>query len=148
MIMTASCFSFSFIISYIWQSPIYHNLLIHIDSWFVYTYIHIDGYKTMRLYIDEGISIEWSVFTFLLEHLSNFYFRFCLRPHFPPPLWSSSTFIVQRYRRQGTRQVPAESLLEENFSWPSEIKDCGFLKTLPPIPCLSFPFMPTILPCT
>ena len=86
----------------------------------VYTYIRIYGHT--------AIHATPAVFFYIHLYLS-FHFRFWFRPHFSSACSHPSTFILQRYRRQGTRQTPECSLLTENFSWPSEIKDCGFLKT-------------------
>ena len=87
---------------------------------YIYTYICIYGHTAIRA--------TPAVFFYIHLYLS-FHFRFWFRPHFSSACSHPSTFILQRYRRQGTRQTPECSLLAENFSWPSEIKDCGFLKT-------------------
>ena len=48
--------------------------------------------------------------------LSIFPFPFLISTSLFIRLLSSSTFILQRYRRQGTRQTPEQALLAENFS--------------------------------
>ena len=75
-----------------------------------------------------SISCNLWGFYFTFPYLSS-HFRFWFRPHFSSACGHPSTFILQRYRRQGIRKTPEQVLLTENFSWPSEIKDCGFLKT-------------------
>ena len=85
-------------------------------------------YTSIRIYVYTAIHATPAVFFYIYFYLS-FHFRFWFRPHFSSACSHPSTFILQRYRRQGTRQTPECSLLAENFSWPSEIKDCGFLKT-------------------
>ena len=90
---------------------------------YVYTSIRIYVYTGIRLY-----TLYLRCFFYIHLYLS-FHFRFWFRPHFSSACSHPSTFILQRYRRQGTRQTPECSLLVENFSWPSEITDCGFLKT-------------------
>ena len=88
-------------------------------------YIHLYGYMYIRAY---GYT-RYTCGVFLHLLLSILPFPFLVSTSLFVRLLSSSTFILQRYRRQGTRQTPECSLLAENFSWPSEIKDCGFLKT-------------------
>ena len=90
---------------------------------YVYTSIRIYVYTGIRLY-----TLYLRCFFYIYFYLS-FHFRFWFRPHFSSACCHPSTFILQRYRRQITRQTPECSLLAENFSWLSEIKDCGFLKT-------------------
>ena len=91
----------------------------------VYTYRRIYNYTDIRLHT---LHLRCLFYT---HFYLSFHFCFWFRPHFSSACSHPSTFILQRYRRQGTRQTPECSLLAENFSWPSEIKDCGFLKTLP-----------------
>ena len=87
---------------------------------YIYTYRCIYGHTAIRA--------TPAVFFYIHLYLS-FHFRFWFRPHFSSACSHPSTFILQRYRRPGTRQTPEQVLLTENFSWPSEIKDCGCLKT-------------------
>ena len=89
----------------------------------VYTYRCIYSYTDIRLH-----TLHLRCLFYIHLYLS-FHFRFWFRPHFSFACCHPSTFILQRYRRQRTRQTPECSLLAENFSWPSEIIDCGFLKT-------------------
>ena len=76
----------------------------------VYTYGRIYSYTDIRLH-----TLHLRCLFYIHLYLS-FYFRFWFRPHFPSACGHPSTFILQRYRRQGTRQTPECSLLAENFS--------------------------------
>ena len=104
---------------------IYVNFLI---LQYKYSAICIYIYTDICIYGHTAIHAIPAVF-FLHLLLSILPFPFLVSTSLFVRLLSSSTFILQRYRRQGTRQTPECSLLAENFSWLSEIKDCGFLKT-------------------
>ena len=88
---------------------LYTHLLpiIHIA---VYTYRRIYNYADTRLH-----TLHLRCLFYIHLYLS-FHFRFWFRPHFSSACSHPSTFILQRYRRQGTRQTPECSLLAENFS--------------------------------
>ena len=88
---------------------LYTHLLptIHIA---VYTYRRIYNYTDIRLH-----TLHLRCLFYIHFYLS-FHFRFWFRPHFSSACSHPSTFILQRYRRRGTRQTPECSLLAENFS--------------------------------
>ena len=76
----------------------------------VYTYRCIYSYTDIRLH-----TLHLRCLFYIHLYLS-FHFRFWFRPHFSFACCHPSTFILQRYRRQGTRQTPECFLLAENFS--------------------------------
>ena len=76
----------------------------------VYTYRRIYNYTDIRLH-----TLHLRCLFYIYLYLS-FHFRFWFRPHFSSACGHPSTFILQRYRRQGTRQTPEQVLLAENFS--------------------------------
>ena len=84
------------------------NLLptIHIA---VYTYRCIYSYTDIRLH-------TLHLRCFLHSLLSILPFPFLISTSLFVRLLSSSTFILQRYCRQGTRKTPEQVLLAENFS--------------------------------
>ena len=100
---------------------------------FLYTYCHIYILTYIQQYIythgEQYICLTYLRYLFYIHLYLSFHFRFWFRPHFSSACSHLSTFILQRYRRQGTRKTPEQVLLTENFSWPSGIIDCGFLKT-------------------
>ena len=105
----------------------YYSYIILI---YLLPYIHIYVYTTIHIYAWRAIYLPDLPAVLVLHSLiSIFPFPFLISTSLFIRLLSSSTFILQRYRRQGTRQTPERALLAENFSWPSEIIDCGFLKT-------------------
>ena len=75
----------------------------------VYTYRRIYNYTDIRLH-------TLHLWCFLHLLLSILPFPFLISTSLFIRLLSSSTFILQRYRRQGTRQTPEQVLLAENFS--------------------------------
>ena len=76
----------------------------------VYTYRCIYSYTDIRQH-----TLHLRCLFYIHLYLS-FHFRFCFRPLFSSACGHLSTFILQRYRRQGTRQTLECFLLAENFS--------------------------------
>ena len=106
-------------------------LIIPISFLYTYYRIYILAYIQQYIYThgEQYIYLTYLRCLFYTHFYLSFHFCFWFRPHFSSACSHPSTFILQRYRRQGTRQTPECSLLAENFSWPSEIIDYGFLKT-------------------
>ena len=81
---------------------------------YILPYIHIGVYTTIHIYAWRTIHIPDLPSVFILHSLlSIFPFPFLVSTSLFVRLLSSSTFILQRYRRQGTRQTPEQVLLTE-----------------------------------
>ena len=103
----------------------YYIILIYFYRIYILTYIQ----QYIYTHGEQYVCLTYLRCLFYTHFYLSFHFRFWFRPHFSSVCCHLSTFILQRYRRQGTRQTPECFLLAENFSWSSEIIDCGFLKT-------------------
>ena len=63
-------------------------------------------YTSIRIYVYMGIRLYTLHLFFYIYFYLSFHFRFWFRPHFSSACGHPSTFILQRYRRQRTRQTP------------------------------------------
>ena len=80
------------------------------------THIAIYTYRRIYSYTDYTATHAAPAVLALHSLISIFPFPFLVSTSLFIRLLSSSTFILQRYRRQGTRKTPEQVLLAENFS--------------------------------
>ena len=106
-------------------------LIIPISFLYTYYRIYILAYIQQYIYTHGGqyIYLTYLRCLFYTHFYLSFHFRFWFRPHFSSACSHLRLLFCKGIAGRETRQTPECSLLAENFSWPSEITDCGLLKT-------------------